>query len=166
MATVSGVVEMFENPNRWGKVSIKINGAYYNTQPAYWKGPFPSVGDTVEFDDGGKNYIKNFKILPAGSASASTAAVGSSKPASGSAGGRTFPVGPLAPERTINRQNALTNAVAFFNATAESTGSSATPDDVIAVARMFESYTTGDLDVEEAQQQAEAEMAMYNSMGA
>ena len=60
---------------------------------------------------------------------------------------RTFPVAPLAPERTINRQNALTNAVAYYK------DDDVTPELIIEVARKFEAYTTGDLDLEEAKRE-------------
>lgn len=62
-------------------------------------------------------------------------------------GGRTFPVGPLDPERSIIRQNSLAHAVKI----AESLGPG--PGDweeyvnwVIAMARQVEAYSSGDLD--------------------
>lgn len=162
MAKVTGVVEQFENPNRFGKVSVKVNGTYYSTKPEWWKGGTPAVGDTVEFDDGGAKYIKYFKILGSGGGAPAAASGGSKAPArTGGSGGRTFPVGETAPERTINRQNALTNAVAFLNGVGA--GEAVTPDDVIELARLFEGYTTGSLDALEAEL---AQQAMTDGMSA
>lgn len=147
MAKVSGVVEAVST--KFGKFGINVGGKWYNTNPD-WIDVQPNKGDEVEFDDGGRNYIKGIKIVGASSGTPAPSTPARSAPAS--SGGRTFPVAPTAPERTINRQNALTNAVAYvghvFN---ELDGSvKISPEKVIDIARMFEAYTTGDLDMEEA----------------
>ena len=73
-------------------------------------------------------------------------------------GGRSFPVEPLAPERTINRQNALTAAAKLFGQHGiDNTDLPALVDDIIQVARNFEAYTTGDMDREEAEAMLEQE---------
>ena len=105
-------------------------------------------GDYVEFEFTQKGNFNNAKVVKASSGGGqqpqqqSGSGNAAPKPAPQ---GRTFPVGLLAPERTINRQNALTNAVTFVKDNAE-----ATVDDVLEIARKFEAYTTGDLDLEEA----------------
>lgn len=153
MGQVTGTVAA-TNDN-YGKVNIQVNGGWYSTKKEWWKGPEPSVGDEVSFDDGGKNYIKYFKMTGKGSAPSGGASSGGAK---APVGGRTFPVAPLAPERTINRQNALTNAVKYLEEQQV-----ASKEDVVAVARYFEAYTTGDLDAQEAEAQANA---MFEGMQA
>jgi hypothetical protein len=155
MGQVTGTVSA-TNDN-YGKVNIQVNGGWYSTKKEWWKGEEPSVGDEVSFDDGGKNYIKYFKITGKGSGSAAPSG-GASGGAKAPVGGRTFPVAPLAPERTINRQNALTNAVKYFEGRQE-----ASKEAVVSVARYFEAYTTGDLDAQEAEAQANA---MFEGMQA
>jgi|DEB0MinimDraft_6_1074348.scaffolds.fasta_scaffold01610_20 hypothetical protein len=141
MAKVSGVVEAshqskFED-DKW---SMKVNGVYYN-QKKKWLDCTPNSGDVVEFDNGGSKYIQNLRIVGAGEVPTASS---SPKPRSvnSSPAGRTFPVGKSAPERTINRQNALTAAVNYCN-------DNHSPEQVIDIARMFEAYTTGDLDKSE-----------------
>jgi len=53
-------------------------------------------------------------------------------------------------QRLILRQNALTAAVHFWNANA-ARGAEGTPADVIAIAKQFEDYTSGDGDLKEAE---------------
>jgi hypothetical protein len=148
MALVTGTVDA-TNDN-YGKVNINVAGKWYSTKREWWKGNDPVVGDNVTFDDGGRNYIKNYKVSSGAPAPASGG--GSAPPRRYE---KTFPIAALDPSRAINRQNALTNAVNFVTTTAVP---EASPDDVIQVARLFEAYTTGDLDAEEAQ-------AMLDSMG-
>lgn len=144
MAKVTGVVEKLSS--NFGKFGMLVNGKWHNTNPE-WLKVKPNEGDTVEFDDGDRNYIKNLRVVSGGTGAA-PAAAGSAPKAGGYGGGRTFPVAPTAPERTINRQNALTNAVSFLGKDPKKVVS---PDEVIEVARMFEAYTTGDLDAAEAE---------------
>lgn len=154
MGQVTGTVAA-TNDN-YGKVNIQVNGGWYSTKKEWWKGPEPAAGDEVSFDDGGKNYIKYFKITGKGSGSAAPSG-GASGGAKAPVGGDTFPVAPLSPKRTINRQNALTNAVKYLE------GVEATEKRVVEVARYFEAYTTGDLDQQEAEAQA---AAMFEGMQA
>jgi len=143
MSTVRGTVDKVNIPDQYGKASILVNGKWYNTRPD-WLPTTPSQGDTVEFDDGGRNYIKKLKVVSSGGPVASSSSGNTPTPT----GGRTFPVGVTAPERTINRQNALTNAVNYYNHTGRV--GDVSPEDVIDTARIFEEYTTGDLDLREA----------------
>lgn len=139
MAKVSGVVE-FGGQSKFDadKYTVQINGMYYNQKKEWMNGVFPSKGDVVEFDDGGGKYIQKIRVVGAGEVPTASS---SPKPRSvnSSPAGRTFPVGKSAPERTINRQNALTAAVNYCN-------ENHSPEQVIDIARMFEAYTTGDLD--------------------
>lgn len=145
MGLVTGQVT--NKHNNYSKVNICVNGTWYSQKEEWWNGPQPEAGDNVSFDDGGRNYIKNFKNLggadPVASTSATTASSAAPKkefiPDS-------FPMAALAPKRSINRQNALTNAVNFSSRSDEIR----TPDQIIEVARSFEAYTTGDVDMEEA----------------
>ena len=160
MSIVTGVVESVQNPNQWGKLSIRINGNYYSTNPDWVKpDQIPSVGDTVSFEDGGKTYYKNAKVTKANA----TIGGGSSSSPTMHSGSRTFPVGVTAPERTINRQNALTNAIKAVELLGKPDEVYASVDalvaDVLDIAKRFEAYTTGDMDMEEAKK-AIAEMGI------
>ena len=151
MTQVTGVIEA--TTDKFGKFNVLMdNGKWYSTNPERAPNPRPVKGQTITFDSGSTGkYLNSVRIEGGAPAPAS-------KPASSSGGGsfsanstaRTFPVAPLAPERTINRQNALTNAVAYF---AHFEDGVPTPENVIEVARKFEAYTTGDLDLEEAKRE-------------
>lgn len=152
MAIVNGTVAAIST--KFGKFGICVDDRWFNTNPE-WLSVKPEKGDVVEFDDGGRNYIKKLKIIsggvsePSGSSSAPSSSTARTVAPSGV---RTFPVGVTAPERTINRQNALTNAVAYMRNCKELGLEEHTPEQVIETARLFEAYTTGDLDMQEAEQ--------------
>lgn len=147
MTNKTGTVEAITD--KFGKFNVLLDdGNWYSTKME-WKPKFPiNKGDVITFDSGptGK-YLQKVKITSGGGSSSGGGVpiAGSSNSPMKATGGRTFPVGALAPERTINRQNALTNAVNFCN---EETS----PEEVIEVARLFEAYTTGDLDAAEAEE--------------
>ena len=155
MTIVTGVVE---NANvNFGKFSILLDGVWYGTKEEWAPKIRPSKGDTVEFDDGGNKYLQNCRITGKGGVvSAAPAPTGASGGyVAKSKGGfqeRTFPVAPLAPERTINRQNALTAAVNM----ASHVAGGMTQEAVVETARYFEAYTTGDLDLADAQKTIDA----------
>jgi len=116
-----------------------------------WYGVFNAAdltatsGDFVSFTYAQKGRWNNVKGKVTGSGGSGSAAPSSGgKAAPRVTGGRTFPVRGTAPERTINRQNALTNAVNLCK------DHGSTPEEVIEVARKFEAYTCGDLDLAEA----------------
>jgi len=120
-----------------------------------------SKGDdvTFEFTRKGKWLNVKGKVVGSGAAiSSPTAGSVSSAPVKKATGGRTFPVRGTAPERTINRQNALTNAVQYTN----EVFTSATVDEVLDVARQFEAYTCGDLDITEALEEIDKAVAKIN----
>lgn len=153
MAKVSGVVEV--TTDKFSKFNMLVNGKWYSTKPE-WVGCTISKGDMVEFDDGGKNFIKYAKVLSSGNE------VTDSPPPSGS---NTVKVSKpqrteaetavmdnsfinLSRDRAIIRQNALTNAVHYH------------PDggveDVLSIAKQFESYTSGDSDTVDVAQAMDA----------
>lgn len=164
MQEEQGLVESIEPRvvnTRYGSkttTSFVINGVTYSGGFKKWDSV--KIGDevfiTFETTDKGYRNIKGLTVVNAGTGGP----VANSAPKSNSGGGggyskgggRSFPVDPLAPERTINRQNALTNAVKY----AEYYDPKASKEDIVEVARYFEAYTTGDIDMEEARALAEA----------
>lgn len=62
MAIVKGVVEGAHD--KWEKWNILVDGKWYNTK-LEWAKVKPVVGDEVEFDDGGRNYTKNLRVVAA-----------------------------------------------------------------------------------------------------
>lgn len=146
MTMTTGNIEAITD--KFGKFNVLLDdGRWYSTKME-WKPKMElNKGDSITFDAGptGK-YLQKVKKNGGGSVAPSSGSPSAApqKPV----GGRTFPIGALAPERTINRQNALTNAVNYL------TGGS--PEEVIEVAKMFEAYTTGDLDAIEAQEAMKA----------
>lgn len=144
MAIVTGTISSVKD--QWGKWNINVNGNWYSTKQEWWKGAPPEEGQEVSFDDGGRNFIKNFKVTgsaPAGG-SAPAPAAGGGNMGGGQRYQKTFPIAALDPARAINRQNALTNSVNFHSGQ-----DGVDADQIIHTARLFEAYTTGDLDEEE-----------------
>jgi hypothetical protein len=172
MANMSGVVEAVA---RSGK-SLKIGDVWYSAFAA------PSLngakaGDKVSFtytttDKAGTTYhnIKgSVRIESGGAAEVTTPETAGAAPraAFSPKGGRSFPVGPLDPERSIIRQNALTQANAAVKTYMGNKDSVKTlgdfVDGIIEIARKFEAYSAGDLDAAEA---AEAVEKLRSSMEA
>lgn len=159
MEELQGVIEAKEPRKvntQWGPkdtVNFVIGGDTYSGGFKKWDNV--NVGDEVfvTFQTTAQGYrnIKGLTVVQAGSGGPVPS---SPAPKSGSGGGynkgRSFPVEPLAPERTINRQNALTAAVNFHVHQADGT----TKEEIIETARYFEAYTTGDLDLAEAKAMA------------
>lgn len=151
MATVTGTVEAYSN--KWDKDSILVNGKWYSTKfPLPTK---PDKGDEVEFEDGGKNFINKFRITHSTGGGGSTA----SAPATRAAG---FPVGVDTKDRSIVRQNSLGHAVHLVSSftvnldeeygdwAEREKGMESFANLCVSVARIFESYSAGDGDMEEA----------------
>jgi hypothetical protein len=156
MPTITGLitaVSVKERETKYGKkdaTSFNINNEWYS---GGFKTYTVDKGDEVEmtFAVNAKGY-KDIQAINVISKGAGPTATNTGTPRIG----RTFPVDPLAPERTINRQNALTAAV-------NSLGSCIPGEDidehalmVISIARKYEAYTTGDLDKEEAMAMVQA----------
>ena len=115
-----------------------------------------SRGDSVEFNfdsvTKGENTYQNVKGNVRVVGTSARPVEGASSPSSGDSGTRMpmnlLPV-QLSRERAIIRQNALTAAVNYWSAAPADTKSPA-PSDVLEVARIFESYTSGDMDIAKA----------------
>jgi len=144
MATVNGVVEAVST--KFGKFSIMVNGNWYATKME-WAKVQPNKGDTVTFDDGGGKFLKNVKITGGGEApSATPATVGGGAYVPKNRG--TFPIGLEDGQRSIIRQNALTNARELVVSTIS--GGKFDKDKTVAlileIAKEFEAYTAGDIE--------------------
>ena len=148
--TIEGVVEAVsvkERKTKFGQknaTSFKINGLWLSGGfKEYDIDKGDEVSCTYETNDAGYHDVTGIAVTAKGAAPP-TANTGVPRP------GRTFPIDPLAPERTINRQNALTAAVNAFGEMDGSVVASDYREAVVNMARYFESYTCGDLDREEA----------------
>jgi hypothetical protein len=147
MSTVNGVVKA-KSANKFG-FGIMVNDKWYNSKYEI----NVEKGDEVEFDDGGKSYVRDIKVTKGGGGSAVT---GGSTMASKGSGGTgyargAFPIPANDGSRAIVRQNSITNAVALYNKLRE--GSPVEEEEsaaysVINIARIFEKYSSGDLDAE------------------
>lgn len=142
--------------------SIKANGVWFSVG---WKNPKFNVGDTLDFKFEESQYGKKIdeatvRVLSKGSG-ASTPPVSGTTPAeaaptpSRSFGPpqKVFPVPLMHGDRSIIRQNALTNAREVVIARMpDALRDIVDPDDeelarrIIAMARMFEEYSAGDIE--------------------
>ena len=160
---VQNVVDVNVN-TKWGPKVTKrftIDGEEYSGGFKKWSA---NAGDevviTFEQTDKGYRNIKSLTVVAAGTGAAvpSTSAPKSNSGGGGGfRGGRSFPVEPLAPERTINRQNALTAAQRACGEIVDTIDIEKYMETVVRVARYFEAYTTGDLDKAEAEALASGE---------
>ena len=132
--------------------SFKVNGQWFKT--GFKKAPF-NVGDSVSFDYNPGTYgndVDMATIKPATSVSPAEPprAVAPSYSRNGS-----FPVPALDGQRAIIRQNALTNARELYTSMSTyvenptKVNFDEAVNNVIALARIFEGYTAGDIDMEE-----------------
>lgn len=153
MGMVTGVVEAKNHNAKYGTYGILVNGGWYNSKYEIRA----EKGDEVEFDDGGKNYVRKCKVLGAGggastSGGASTGTVVSRQPG--------FPVPVDTKDRSIVRQNALRHAVVlvtnmvgpqeYDSWSDRETAMENFAKLAVEVARMFEDYTAGDSEGAEA----------------
>lgn len=128
-----GVIEAVKKDNK----AIKVGGVWYSS---FLPMPPMNAGDEVTFDYTEKGPYKNIKGSVSVSKTGDGGVVGSSS---------VKKVGAiiLDRDRAIIRQNALTAAVNFLP------GSLDCPkEQVIETAKYFESYTSGDMDLEEAKE--------------
>jgi hypothetical protein len=159
MDEVQGVIQSIEPrqvKTQWGPketTNFTIDGVTYSGGFKKWHNI--NIGDevfvTFETTPQGYRNIKGMSVVAAGSGGPLPQTNTAPKSGSGK-GGRSFPVEPLAPERTINRQNALTAAANIHASIIRATGDLdlCTKEGVVDMARYFEAYTTGDLDLAEA----------------
>ena len=156
MATVTGVVEGVST--KFGKYSVLVNGTWYGTKEE-WAHVKPNKGDTISFDDGGRKYLSKVSVVLPGTSTTDDplrpASIRTEKRyrANGEAGG--FPIHPLAYERALDRRNALTAAVTLIAAgfgDKASTKKVPIAEEVIALAKKLEAYSTGDIEREMAEE--------------
>lgn len=154
-------VEDVEVSTKWGPKTTKrftIEGEQYSGGFKKWScNAGDEVNITFEQTDKGYRNIKTLTVVAAGSGAAVPSSPAPKSNYGGGRGGRSFPVDALAPERTINRQNALTAAQKAVGVIDDGTDIDIYCEAVVKVARYFEAYTTGDLDVAAAKALAEAE---------
>jgi hypothetical protein len=153
MSIVTGNVQA-KSTTKFGH-GIMVNGNWYNSK-------FPIAcdkGDDVEFDDGGKKYVNKLRVTTKGGGAdsgvgaKSTGSAGSATVARSSGGYSrgVFPVPADDGSRSIIRQNSVTNAVNLTNTliAAKKIPDGHNLEDVIfSWARLFEKYSSGDIDVE------------------
>ena len=148
--------------------SIKCDGNWYSYG---FKKPAFAEGAEVEFTFTENTYGKNvdlasLRVISSGSGKASMAPPSASSegaaptPAGRSYGppAKVFPIPALHGDRAIVRQNSLTNAVNLLKEDKEMAKSSpeARAEAIISIARMFEAYSCGDLDVAMAKEMVAA----------
>ena len=133
-----------------------------------FKKPTFGIGDEVDFQytDGtyGKSVdLASVRLIKKGAGGASAApTAAASAPAKGSytPAAKVFPIPPLHGDRAIVRQNSITNATKAVSDWIGSDGVSVGNLDeyaetIIRIARMFEAYSCGDLDLAKAEEMAE-----------
>jgi len=158
----SGVVKAMSNKQvktRFGMkdtYSFNIDDQWYSLG---FKKPKFGKGDTIEFEYTESTYGMQVDdktvVVKGGGSSAPTGAV---KAVSFGGGGKgVFPIPALDGQRAIVRQNALTNAreLYCYCAGSDAKFNKETAADIIAIARIFESYACGDLDAAEAKKMME-----------
>lgn len=169
MTMMTGIVEAVSTKDvntKFGNkptFSLKINGGWVKCG---FKNPNASVGDEVEFDGNTGTYgleTKAVTVLRKGAAVAPAAATSNSTPAPKAVSGyaaKVFPIPPLHGDRAIVRQNALARATDIYIAARGGKPfelEASNLDFVISLARKFEAYTAGDLDLAEAEAESAVE---------
>ncbi len=124
-----------------------------------------AVGDTVSFNyksSGKWNNIQGAITVTSSGGGAPAWAAPVTKAAPKAAGGRsfgTFPIPPLDGQRSIIRQNSITNAVNTVSAMVANDKAAMKGIDLISTiietAKRFEEYSSGDLDAKEAKEAIE-----------
>ena len=137
--------------------SIKVDSQWIKCG---FKDPKVVVGEQVECDaETGTYGMETKKVISLGKSSTVVPSTPVRTGSGYSGSSRPFPIPPLHGDRSIVRQNALSRAVELY--VAAQGGKTFALDVelqtklVIHIARKFEAYTTGDIDLEEA----EAEIA-------
>ena len=147
MSNVTGIVKA-KSANKFG-FGIMVNDKWYNSKYEITC----NKGDEVSFDDGGKAYVKDLSIVSAGkgAAAVSTASAAGKAVAGGGYSRGVFPVPGNDGSRSIIRQNSITNAtvpVTTMISNKMIKESDSLVSTIIGIAREFEKYSSGDIDVE------------------
>jgi len=171
MTMMTGIVEAISTKDvntKFGNkptYSLKINGTWLRCG---FKNPNANVGDEVEFDGNTSPYgleTKEVNVLRKGAGTPPPAATSNTTTAvpkttgSGYAA-KVFPIPPLHGDRAIVRQNALARATDIYIAARGGKPfelEASNLDFVISLARKFEAYTAGDLDLAEAEAESAVE---------
>lgn len=142
--------------------SAKVGGQWYKFG---FKDPKLSVGDNVSLEYTPGQYGNEVTTVSKGVPDAAPAANEAStptaapRPAYGSKG--AFPIPALDGQRAIVRQNAITNARELYAASKGGKGFALDFEgdalNIIQIARVFESYACGDMDMDAAKASIEAE---------
>lgn len=158
MGMQRGVVEA--KSNKFGKTSILVNGNWFGSKYGF----SCEKGDEVEFDDMGGKMVKGLKVLSSGGGSSSSTPSRSSGYSPKVAG---FPVPVDTKDRAIVRQNSLGHAVALVKSLVDVSSLEYESWEVrekateqfallaVDIARIFENYSSGDGDAEEARAELE-----------
>jgi hypothetical protein len=171
MTMMTGIVEAISTKDvntKFGSkptYSLKVNGTWVKCG---FKNPNAGAGDEVEFDGNTGTYgleTKAVNVLRKGAATpppeaTSNTAVAVPRTTGSGYAAKVFPIPPLHGDRAIVRQNALARATDIYIAARggkpfELEGSNL--DFVISLARKFEAYTAGDLDLAEAEAESAVE---------
>jgi hypothetical protein len=146
---VKGIVN--NKANKFDKHAIVVDGGT-GLGELWYSSKFEincQIGDMVEFDSGpeGKKWCSKLKVLSSGNPTMDKEGNAQAAPVAGQTartpqggGGSGFLAPKMDRQRMIVRQNALTNAVSFHSDV------DSTPDDILETARLFESYTAGDIE--------------------
>jgi hypothetical protein len=162
MNDITGVVEEVYN-NGVGKGSgVVIAGQKYGAYDPHKAGIASlSPGDTITFKYDARGKYLNIKgRVETASGGHTPPPPPPPAPKTRGRGFGTFPIGALDGQRSIVRQNSVTNAVNTFGHLVSAGAWSELSDDdfrsyaqkIIQIAKMFEAYSSGDLDEEEAEQ--------------
>lgn len=155
MSIVQGIVEA--KSNKFGKTSILVDGVWYGSKYGFEC----EKGDEVTFDNMGGKMVKGLKVVGSGEGGATPP----SKASVSRSAAPGFPVPVDTKDRAIVRQNSLGNAVNLVT-------SLITPPELdswedrekvtekfatlcVDVARIFESYSSGDADAAEVKEMLE-----------
>ena len=139
------------------KPTYSIKGSDGQWYKCGFKKPSCAVGDTVSFDYTEGKYGKDIDMASLAKAGAAPTAAAPSAPAASAPRSygpptKPFPIPPLHGDRAIIRQNALTNARELYAVHMEINkqkdwDAEVTATVIIALARKFEAYSAGDLDM-------------------
>lgn len=166
MATMNGTVEELSQKDVTTKFgvkptySMKVNGTWIKCA---FKKPPCNVGDEVTFDGEAGTYGmegKNIIVTARGVGAPPSSSTPIPK-ATYTSSSRIFPIPPLHGDRSIVRQNALARATELA---IECRGGkpfeidAGTVTVIIALARQFEAYTAGDLDLAAATAEANVDL--------